>query len=72
MKLSSSRINQLAQIALSPLTPSLLMKLLIHFLGKFATANQSATNRRIAISVFPFGFSAFSLNIVCLLPLFLK
>jgi hypothetical protein len=37
----------------------------------FATS-QSATNRRIAISAFPFGLSAFSLNIDCLLLLFRK
>jgi hypothetical protein len=58
--------------AMSTLTPSLLMTLLIHFLGKFTTTIQSATNRRIAISTFPFGFSAFSLNIDCLLLLFRK
>ena len=63
---------ELAQIALSPLTPSLQMKLLIHFLGIVATTSQSATNRRIAISAFPFGFSAFSLDIDCLLLLFRK
>jgi len=36
-----------------PLTPSLQMTLLIHFVGKIATTSQSATNRRIAISAFP-------------------
>ena len=71
MKLSSSPFR-LAQIALSPLTPSLQMTLLIHFVGKIATTSQSATNRRIAISAFPFGLSAFSLNIDCLLLLFRK
>jgi hypothetical protein len=69
---SSSKRSWQNLKALSPLTPSLLMKLLIHFLDKFATTSQSATNSRIAISAFPFGFSAFSLNIVCLLLLFRK
>jgi len=71
MKLSSSLL-QLAQIALSPLTPSLRLTFTSHPLGIVATTGQSATNRRIAISAFPFGFSAFSLNIDCLLLLFRK
>ena len=58
--------------AMRLLTPSLIMTLLIHFLGIVATTSQFATDRRIAISAFPYGFSAFSLNIDCLLLLFRK
>jgi hypothetical protein len=71
MKLSSSSFK-LAQIALSPLTPSLRLTFTSHLLGIVATTGQSAPNRRIAISAFPYGFSAFSLNIGCQVLLFRK
>jgi hypothetical protein len=71
MKLSSSSFK-LAQIALSPLTPSLLLAFTNHLMGIVATTGQSAPNRRIAISAFPYGFSAFSLNIGCQVLLFRK
>jgi hypothetical protein len=62
MKLSSSSFK-LAQIASSPLTPSLLLTFANHLLGIVTTTGQSAPKNRIAISAFPYGFSAFSLNI---------
>jgi len=63
MKLSSSQIKRLAQIASSPLTPSLQLTFASHLMGIVTTTGQSAPKNRIAISAFPFGFSAFSLNI---------
>jgi hypothetical protein len=63
--LKAHPLLELAHIALSPLTPSLRLTFTNHLLGIDATTGQSATNRRIAIFAFPFGFSAFSLYIDC-------
>jgi len=71
MKLSSSSYK-LAQIALSPLTPSLVLTFANHFLGIFTTTSQSAPENCIAISAFPYGFSAFLLYINSQVLLFRK